>query len=338
MVQKGRAKRSSNFNRKEDIQLCISWQSISSDPIIGNEQPGKAYWQRIAEHYHANRDFESDRNANSLEHRWGNIQKEVSKFQGCYEQIERRHPSGIPHQELRPMLRHIPCQCKMKTFILQQMVQKGRAKRSSNFNRKEDIQLCISWQSISSDPIIGNEQPGKAYWQRIAEHYHANRDFESDRNANSLEHRWGNIQKEVSKFQGCYEQIERRHPSGIPHQELLRNSPKFQTLESHKRPRSRKSSTLIESAGEEDEEGDDARKSTTPDLLQPSAKKRPMGRKQAKEKMKNGEDGPYKEAMKDLLDAKEKEAKVKEERWKETKEIQERQLLFAERKLVWDQE
>ncbi|BAT16600.1 Os12g0264200 [Oryza sativa Japonica Group] len=197
---------------------------------------------------------------------------------------------------------------------------KGSAKRSSNYAHKEDIQLCISWQSISSDPIIGNEQLGKAYWQRIAEHYHANRDFESDRNANSLEHRWGNIQKEVSKFQGCYNQIERRHPSGIPHQELhkLRNSPKFQTLESHKRPRSRKSSTPIDRAGEEDE-GDDASKSTAPDLSQPSAKKRPIGRKQAKEKLKNGgEDGPYKEAMKDLLDAKEKEAKLKEERWKET--------------------
>ncbi|EEC83123.1 hypothetical protein OsI_28282 [Oryza sativa Indica Group] len=211
---------------------------------------------------------------------------------------------------------------------------KGRAKRSSNFNRKEDIQLCISWQSISSDPIIGNEQPGKAYWQRIAEHYHANCDFESDRNANSLEH-FGVLEAEALyssnasknrafKFNHCWLK--------------LRNSPKFQTLESHKRPRSRKSSTPIKSAGEEDEEGDDARKSTTPDLLQPSAKKRPMGRKQAKEKMKNGEDGPYKEAMKDLLDAKEKEAKVKEERWKETKEIQEHKLLFAERKLVWDQE
>ncbi|EEE62842.1 hypothetical protein OsJ_17645 [Oryza sativa Japonica Group] len=88
--------------------------------------------------------------------------------------------------------------------------------------------------------------------------------------------------------------------------------------ESHKRPRSRKSSTPIDRAGEEDE-GDDASKSTAPDLSQPSAKKRPIGRKQAKEKLKNGgEDGPYKEAMKDLLDAKEKEAKLKEERWKET--------------------
>ncbi|BAH93795.1 Os07g0165500, partial [Oryza sativa Japonica Group] len=119
----------------------------------------------------------------------------------------------------------------------------------------------------------------------------------------------------------------------------LRNSPKFQTLESHKKPRSRKSSTPIERVDEENEEGDDASKSTNLDLSQASAKKRPICRKQAKEKLKNGgEDGPYREAMKDLLDAKEKEAKLKEERWKKTKEIQERKLLFAERKLVWDQQ
>ncbi|XP_015613631.1 glutathione S-transferase T3-like [Oryza sativa Japonica Group] len=217
---------------------------------------------------------------------------------------------------------------------------KGSAKRSSNYTRKEDIQLCISWQSISSDPIIGNEQPGKAYWQRIAEHYHANHDFKSDRNANSLEHRWGNIQKEVLEAEALYSSTAPKNRAfQFNHCWLkLRNSPKFQTLESHKRPRSRKSSTPIERAGEEDE-GDDASKSTAPDLSQPSAKKRPIDRKQAKEKLKNGgEDGPYKEAMKDLLDAKEKEAKLKEERWKGTKEIQERKLLFAERKLVWDQE
>ncbi|EEC73550.1 hypothetical protein OsI_07970 [Oryza sativa Indica Group] len=185
---------------------------------------------------------------------------------------------------------------------------KGSAKRSSNYTH----------------PIIGNEQPGKAYWQRIAEHYHANRDFESDRNANSLEHRSGNIQKEVLEAEALYSSTAPKNRAfQFNHCWLkLRNSPKFQTLESHERPRSRKSSTPIERAGEEDE-GDDASKS----------------RKQAKEKLKNGgEDGPYKEAIKDLLDAKEKEAKLKEERWKETKEIQERKLLFAERKLVWDQE
>jgi hypothetical protein len=46
-----------------------------------------------------NRDFESDRTPNSLEHRFGIILKECMKFQGYYEEVERRHPSGIPHQE-----------------------------------------------------------------------------------------------------------------------------------------------------------------------------------------------------------------------------------------------
>jgi hypothetical protein len=92
-------KRTANFTQDEDEQLCISWESVSTDPIIGNEQPSKAYWTRITEHFHANRTFESDRTKNSLEHRWGTIQKECQKFQGIFEDVERRHPSGVPYQE-----------------------------------------------------------------------------------------------------------------------------------------------------------------------------------------------------------------------------------------------
>ena len=45
----------------------------------------------------------------------------------------------------------------------------------------------------------------------------------SARNANSLEHRWGIIHKECQKFQGLFEEVERRHPSGVPYQEHVRN-------------------------------------------------------------------------------------------------------------------
>jgi len=96
---KGSSKRGSNYSNLEDIQLCKSWIHISNDPIIGNDQPGKTYWERIANDFHKNRDFESDRSANSLEHRFGIILKECMKFQGYYEEVERRHPSGIPYQE-----------------------------------------------------------------------------------------------------------------------------------------------------------------------------------------------------------------------------------------------
>jgi len=96
---KGTSKRGSNYTNLEDIQLCKSWIHISNDPIIGNNQPGKTYWERIGNDFHSNRDFESDRTPNSLEHRFGIILKECMKFQGYYEEVERRHPSGIPYKE-----------------------------------------------------------------------------------------------------------------------------------------------------------------------------------------------------------------------------------------------
>ena len=69
------------------------------DLITGNEQPSKAYWKRIHENFHANKKIVSDRNANSLEHRCGIIHKECQKFQGLFEEVEGRHPSGVPYHE-----------------------------------------------------------------------------------------------------------------------------------------------------------------------------------------------------------------------------------------------
>jgi len=99
---------------------------------------------------------------------------------------------------------------------------KKKAIRAANYSLDEDIQLCESWENISLDPITGNEQPSKAYWKRIHDNFHANRKFESDRNANSLEHWWATIHKECQKFQGLFEEVERRHPSGVPYQEHVR--------------------------------------------------------------------------------------------------------------------
>lgn len=108
-------KRTANFTQ-EDVHLCISWECVSSDPIIGNEQPSKAYWTRITEHFHDNRTFESDRSKNSLQHRCGTIQKECKKFQGIFEAVEHRHPSGVPYQE------HVICRSIVKYFHICNLV------------------------------------------------------------------------------------------------------------------------------------------------------------------------------------------------------------------------
>ncbi|XP_024311267.1 glutathione S-transferase T3 isoform X3 [Brachypodium distachyon] len=228
-------------------------------------------------------------------------------------------------------------------------------KRSSNYTHDEDIQLCKSWINISTDAIVGNEQPGKSYWARIAEHYHENRTFESDRNANSLEHRWNVLQKECMKWQANFEQVERRHESGIPYKEHMkerhalyangepknksfqyvhcwlevRHTPKFLALDAATK---RSRSTPSDEVGD----GDDDSNSPTPDSAR---KARPVGRKKAKEMMKNaGEGGSYKEALKDLLQVREKEGKMREERWKEAEDRQEHKLSLEEHKFQWEQE
>jgi hypothetical protein len=42
----------------------------------------------------------------------------------------------------------------------QTIVAKAVPKREGNYNHEEDIQLCMSSENISTDPIIANEQPG----------------------------------------------------------------------------------------------------------------------------------------------------------------------------------
>jgi hypothetical protein len=92
-------KRTRNFNEKEDILLASAWLEISMDPVQNVDQTRSTYWQRIHEHFHKNKTFESDRNVSSLSHRWGIIQASVSKFCSWYSQVLRSKQSGVTEQD-----------------------------------------------------------------------------------------------------------------------------------------------------------------------------------------------------------------------------------------------
>ncbi|KAF8714151.1 hypothetical protein HU200_028160 [Digitaria exilis] len=213
--------------------------------------------------------------------------------------------------------------------------------RGGNYNHSEDIQLCWSWIAITFDPRVGIDQSKGTYWNRIAQHYHENKTFVSDRNATSLEKRWNSIQKECIRFQECVEKIERLRPSGVPHTEYInlaqqsydktkgfpylhcwmevRHTEKFQTIyEGMKHTqgkRERKSTTPMQQAQEDDR----------------APSKRPPGRKHSKEKQsKSGED-EYATQFATFIQMKAEEHQKRGERWKAEKELE-------ERKLLWDQE
>jgi hypothetical protein len=82
-----------NFIRVEEEQLCKSVMLVSQDRVVGNQQKASVFWERISEHYIANRP-DGVRPLRSLETKWGLIKHNVSKFCGIYNQIQRMHKSG----------------------------------------------------------------------------------------------------------------------------------------------------------------------------------------------------------------------------------------------------
>ena len=118
----------------------------------------------------------------------------------------------------------------------------------------------------------------------------------------------------------------------------VRNCAKFTAVPSSKRSRT-SNSNPIDVLGQED---NDSGKNQTPDSSLCSAK-RPMGRKQAKGKVKKGgEEYKYAGMLERFLIEKEK---IREARWQEKKKMQERKasieerkVAIKERKLMWEQE
>ncbi|CAL5049400.1 unnamed protein product [Urochloa decumbens] len=96
---KGNKKRSKNFSVKEDNLLVAAWLEIGMDAVQGTDQPRATFWERIQEHYHSHKDFDTDRNWNSLAHRWGIIQDAVNKFCSWYAHVQRRPESGVTEQD-----------------------------------------------------------------------------------------------------------------------------------------------------------------------------------------------------------------------------------------------
>ena len=42
-----------------------------------------------------------------------------------------------------------------------------RGRRRKSFINEEDVSLCISWMTITQDPVIGIEQPMSKFWDRV---------------------------------------------------------------------------------------------------------------------------------------------------------------------------
>ena len=126
----------------------------------------------------------------------------------------------------------------------------------------------------------------------------------------------------------------------------MRNSPKFQSLnpkEKNKATNTKKQKTSNATPSnpinlDEVEAEEGMGSPQTPGSSQISQGQRPIGRKRAKEQLKNkgGDGGSYKNVIEELLVEKKEERKMKDLRWQEAKTIQERRISVDEKHLMWE--
>ncbi|ETI34589.1 hypothetical protein F441_18751 [Phytophthora nicotianae CJ01A1] len=174
-------------------------------------------------------------------------------------------------------------------------------KKGKNFVPDEDLKLAAAWLEISGDPVVGNEQKLKVFWEKVHDSFvdrltSSGYDMSKhQRGVNSLRTRWRTLQATCNKFADCYAAVLTRNESGKTVEDktvdahaiyreqngtqfksqgvwtLLRNSPKWMESITAKKTRKRPSSSSNDHTDEHDTQ-------TAHDANQ----ERPIGRKAAK--------------------------------------------------------
>ena len=88
-----------NFNIDEDLLLISAWLNIGMDAMHGTEQNGEKIWVKICEYFCANNTYGTTRSSSSLLSRWGNINREISRFAGFMAKIKARNRSGATDED-----------------------------------------------------------------------------------------------------------------------------------------------------------------------------------------------------------------------------------------------
>ena len=77
----------------ENRCLCLSWVTISEDPVVGDGQTDSTFWDRIAGRF--NKDGSPRRTSKALKNRWQTINKDTQLFMGYHKLIVDLNESGV---------------------------------------------------------------------------------------------------------------------------------------------------------------------------------------------------------------------------------------------------
>ncbi|PLW25448.1 hypothetical protein PCANC_27251 [Puccinia coronata f. sp. avenae] len=90
--------RQRNYSNREDIQLCELWLDVTQDPVVGTNQTGDGFWNRITKKYMI-AILDPLQTPVGLKSRRCTLQGAINKFSACVKQIEHRNQSGATNED-----------------------------------------------------------------------------------------------------------------------------------------------------------------------------------------------------------------------------------------------
>ncbi|PLW37723.1 hypothetical protein PCASD_11254 [Puccinia coronata f. sp. avenae] len=177
-----KATQQKNYTEKEDVPLCDSWLDVTQDPVVGTNQTGDGFWNRVTENYM--KAFPNvPRTAVGLKSHWATIQGFINKFAGCLNQINNWNQSGTKNKDrltyalrlyaktYRKAFPHLTCYNiltaapKWNEYFtaLEQKSKSDASKQKQTCSTTSDVPSSTqSARGVSSEPSESTEAPSNA--------------------------------------------------------------------------------------------------------------------------------------------------------------------------------
>nr|VDD26078.1 unnamed protein product [Brassica oleracea] len=122
----------------DDLVLISSWLNTSKDPVVGNDQKGRAFWTRIAAYFFASPKLAGceKREASQRKHRWHKLNELVSKFCWAYEAATREKTSGMNENDVIKAAHEIYYNNNKKKFTIEHAWKELRTDQKCSKRRK----------------------------------------------------------------------------------------------------------------------------------------------------------------------------------------------------------
>ncbi|KAL0006136.1 hypothetical protein SO802_013697 [Lithocarpus litseifolius] len=111
-----------------------------------------------------------------------------------------------------------------ESFPEVETITSNSTKRGGNFSVDEDNLLVSAWLNIGMDAVQGTDQRAERFWEKIWQYFGENNTYGTTRSISSLQSRWGNINRETSRFAGFMAKIEARNASGGTDEDKLKEA------------------------------------------------------------------------------------------------------------------